>query len=135
MNENHDDQGRFSSGAGSSMTPKPSLLGRIKDFAHGNSSRPQDHANAVPSQSRLSTIKTALTKDRFTNLVPPGSKTDRVVKEAAAWSKMGLEKSAALAIGGPVAAGGVMLAQYTKWGGSAAREFGPKLLGSIRGRK
>lgn len=76
-------------------------------------------------------VRAELHKDRFTRLVPPGSKTDRAVKEAAAWSKMGLEKSAAMALGGPVAAGGVMLAQYTKWGGNLAREVGPRVLRAV----
>lgn len=133
MNENHDDQGRFSS-AGSSAAAKSGLMQKIKDFAGNTSGKGHiDHAGLVPQG-----VKAALTKERFVHAVPPGSTRDRVVKEAASWAKMGLEKGAAMALGGPIAAGGVMVAQYTKWGGSAAREFGPKIASAVRsatGRK
>lgn len=127
MNENHDDQGRFSS-AGSASAAKPGLMQKIKDFAGNTSGKGHiDHAAMVPAG-----VKAALSKERFVNAVPPGSTRDRVVKEAATWAKMGLEKTAALALGGPVAAGGLMVAQYTKWGGGAAREFGPKIASAVR---
>lgn len=99
MNENHDDQGRFSS-AGSASAANPGLMQKIKDFAGNTSGKGHiDHAAMVPAG-----VKAALSKERFVNAVPPGSTRDRVVKEAATWAKMGLEKTAALALGGPVAA-------------------------------
>lgn len=75
----------------------------------------------------------ALNKDRFTGMVPPGSKRDFAVKQAALWSKAGLEKAAIMAAGGGVAGvAGMAVANYTKWGGDMARQFGPRVKQKIQ---
>lgn len=86
--------------------------------------------NAAAHQSK---VYEALHKDRFTGLVPPGSKRDFVVKQAAEWSKAGLEKMAIMAAGGgAVGVAGMAVANYTKWGGALTRKFGPKIAAKVQ---
>lgn len=85
-------------------------------------------ARRAHGATHQSGIMRALTKDRFVNAVPPGSKRDFLVKQAARWSASGLEKAAVVAAGGgAVGVAGIMAANYTKWGGDLARQFGPKI--------
>lgn len=67
-----------------------------------------------------------MSKDRFVHLVPPGSKRDFAVKQAASWAGSALAKGAILAAGGgPVGVIAAEVAADTKWGGDLARKFGP----------
>lgn len=88
------------------------------------------HVSDIAHQSRIYQV---LNKDRFVHAVPPGSKRDFAVKQAAGWAKAGLEKAAILAAGGgPVGVAGMMAANYTKWGGDMARQFGPRVVAKIQ---
>lgn len=89
---------------------------------------------AVVNAAHQSGVGQALMhKDRFTNLVPPGSKRDFAVKQAAVWAHAGLVKGAVLAAGGgPVGVAGAMAASYAKWGGDLARKFGPKIAAKVQ---
>lgn len=91
---------------------------------------------AVKNVVHQTGVHQALTKERFTKLVPPGSKRDFAVKQAATWAHAGLVKGAVLAAGGgPVGVAGAMAASYTKWGGDLARKFGPKIVQKIKDRR
>lgn len=86
--------------------------------------------HAAAHQSK---VMQALHKDRFTGLVPPGSKRDTAVKQAAAWAHAGLVKGAVIAAGGgPIGVAGAMTASYTKWGGDLVRKYGPAIAAKIQ---
>lgn len=86
--------------------------------------------HAAAHQSKL---MQALHKDRFVRAVPPGSKRDFAVKQAAEWTKAGLEKAAIMAAGGgAVGVAGMAVANYTKWGGDLARKYGPKIAAKVQ---
>lgn len=88
---------------------------------HGSNSRGGEAAHQ-------SGVRAALSKDRFTDAIPPGSTRDFFVKQAAQWAAAGMAHGAVLAAGGgALGVAGQMIASYTKWGGDLARKFGPKL--------
>lgn len=89
--------------------------------------------SAVVQAAHQSRVGQALQKDRFTGLVPPGSKRDFAIKQAATWAHAGLAHSAIIAAGGgPVGVLGQTVASYTHWGGGLARKFGPKIKEKIQ---
>lgn len=92
-------------------------------------------ARRVGQAAHQSGIAQAMSKDRFVHLVPPGSKRDFMVKQAASWAGSALAKGAVFAAGGgPLGVAGVELATDTKWGGDLARKFGPKIMARFRHR-
>lgn len=87
------------------------------------------HASQAAHQSG---VAQAMNKDRFVHLVPPGSKRDFMVKQAASWAGSALAKGAVFAAGGgPLGVAGVELATDTKWGGDLARKFGPRIMARL----
>lgn len=93
-------------------------------------------AQRVSAAAHQSKVMQALNKDRFTRAVPPGSKRDTFVKQAASWAGTGLTKGAVLAMGGgAVGVAGALTASYTKWGGDAVRKYGPKIKAMIAAQR
>lgn len=121
MNENHDAQnGQFTEGG--SGGKGGGVKGRLKDA----------HARLDALRNRVHSSKTyhaLAVKDRFTKMVPPGSKRDRLVKHAATFAEAGLLKGGAVAVGGPAA--GAAAATYS-WGKYASQGYA-KFKGGFQG--
>lgn len=130
MNENHDPKtGEFSSGGGGLKAIADKGVAKFQ-AAHQKLDALRDKIHNSRAYQELAV------KDRFTKLVPPGSKRDKAVKQAAMWAEAGLQKAAVVAAGGGAAgAAGVTVAAYTKYGGTMAREYGPKIRASKFGQK
>lgn len=127
MNENHDDHGRFAAGEGSGAA-------RAAKAAIGKAHATLAAVGAKITGSRV--YQELAVKDRFVRAVPPGSKRDAVVKQAAMWTKAGLEKAAVVAAGGGiVGVAGVTVAAYTEWGGHMTRAYGPAVRDSRAGQR
>lgn len=125
MNENHDpSNGQFSDGS-SSGGGRASASDRVKGAfksAHAKLDKLSAKVHSTKAYHALAV------KDRFTKLVPPGSKRDVIVKQGAMFAKAGLEKMAVIgAGGGPVAVAGVTAYAYASWGKQMAKQYGPQL--------
>lgn len=140
MNENHDPaNGQFSDGGGGGASPRDlasRAKGALKNVqaklksAHAKMDKIRDKIHGTRAYQELAV------KDRFTKLVPPGSKRDEFVKQSAMFAKAGLEKMAVIgAGGGPIAVGAVTAAAYASWGKHMAKQYGPRLAATSIGKR
>lgn len=127
MNENHDDHGRFAAGSGSAAARMAKSA--IK-AAHDKLGAVKDRIVASKAYHEVAV------KDRFVRAVPPGSTRDSIVKQAAMWSKAGLEKAVVIGLGGGVVgAAGVAVSANVEYAGHMVRAYGPAVRASAVGQR
>ncbi len=140
MNENHDpSNGQFSDGGGSGGG-RASAGSRVKGAinsareklknAHDKMDKIREKVHATKAYQELAV------KDRFTKLVPPGSRRDEVVKQGAMFAKAGLEKMAVVAAGGgAIGVAAVTAHSYHGWGKHMVKQYGPRLAATKLGQR